>query len=226
MRYFGKVTGAKEDNGTIMRVEIDENIAHKIRRFNQGEGVDVELIISDGREISTKQRKKIYATIKDMSDYLGYEPEHFKELMKYDYMMTTGEAYFSLSKCSVTTAKEFINHILEVAIREGIPLSDCGVNRTEDIDRYLFCCIKYRTCAITGKPGAHIHHCIGSKVGMGVNRSKLDHSKFAIIALCPELHAKVHNEGEDELFRDFKVYGIKVDKETLKDIGVQVKDIG
>lgn len=64
MRYFGKVTGAKEDNGTIMRIEIDENIAHKIRRFNQGEGVDVELIISDGREISTKQRKKYMQQLK------------------------------------------------------------------------------------------------------------------------------------------------------------------
>ena len=100
-----------------------------------------EIRFDDGRHITAEQRKKVHATIRDIADYTGYLPEELKEIMKYQYMISTGEEYFSLSDCSIETAREFINTLLEFALEWGIPLSEDGLNRTDDIERYLYVCI-------------------------------------------------------------------------------------
>ncbi|MFQ9151616.1 MAG: putative HNHc nuclease [Blautia sp.] len=55
--------------------------------------------------ISIEQRKKAYATIRDISDYTGYLPEVQKEWLKYLHIANTGCRYFSLSDCSMDTAR-------------------------------------------------------------------------------------------------------------------------
>ena len=102
---------------------------------------------------------------------------------------------------------------------------DYGVNRTDDIDYYLYKCIENRVCCITGKPNADIHHVLGSRVGMGRNRNKIDHTDLELMALSREWHTKVHAEGEEKIFQDFKIYGIKVSQETLKELGLNYKEI-
>ena len=100
-----------------------------------------EIRFDDGRHISAEQRKKVYATIRDIVDYTGYLPEEQKEWLKYLHISKTGCDYFSLSDCTMDTAREFINTILEYALENGIPLSEEAINRTDDIGRYLYFCI-------------------------------------------------------------------------------------
>lgn len=49
-----------------------------------------EMRFDDGRTISIEQRKKAYATIRDIADYTGYLPEEQKEWLKYLYIAQTG----------------------------------------------------------------------------------------------------------------------------------------
>ena len=137
----------------------------------------------------------------------------------------TGEEYFSLSKCSVELAKNFITFIIDFVLENNIPLSDLAINRTDDIDKYLYSCIRFRRCCITGKPNADIHHVTGSRVGMGRDRRKIDHSKLEIIALSREYHNIAHEQGEKELFEKYKIYGLRVDKETLKELKLNYEEI-
>lgn len=228
MQYFSKIKSIREtDQGTDLIVRIEgEKIANKIAKFNKGTGgIDAELKINDGRGISIDQRKKIYATIRDISAFTGHNPEYLKEYLKYDYVAEQGEDYFSLSSCTMTTAKNFINHILEFILKWNIPLSDKGLNRTDDIDKYLFTCIKYRVCCISGSKNADIHHVEGSRVGMGRNRKKINHNQVELISLSREWHNRVHQEGEDRVFKLYKIYGITLDKETLKNLGLKYEDI-
>lgn len=111
---------------------------------------NAEIRFDDGRHISVEQRKKAYATIRDIADWTGYLPEEMKEILKYQHMIKTGDEYFSLSNCSMDTAREFINTILEFAIEQGIPLSEEAINRTDDIGRYLYFCLMHKKCAICG----------------------------------------------------------------------------
>lgn len=166
-----------------------------------------EIRFDDGRHISAEQRKKVYATIRDISDYTGYLPEEQKEWLKYLHISNTGCDYFSLSDCTMDTAREFINTILEYALENGITLSEEAINRTDDIGRYLYFCIMHKKCAVCGKPG-EIHH--EDAIGMGNNRNKLDDSNHKKICLCRLHHTKAHELGVVRFTEMYKVYGIVI----------------
>lgn len=168
---------------------------------------NAEIRFDDGRHISAEQRKKAYATIRDISDWTGYLPEEMKEILKYQHMMRTGDAYFSLSNCSMDTAREFINTILEFVLENGIPLSDNAIERTDDIGRYLYYCLLHKKCAICGKDG-EIHH--EDAIGMGNDRTKVDDSSYKKICLCREHHTLAHSLGVIRFREMYKVYGIVV----------------
>lgn len=166
-----------------------------------------EMRFDDGRHISIEQRKKAYATIGDIADWSGDIPEYMKELMKNEYVTRTGAEYFSLSNCSMDVAREYINTLMEFAIENGIPLGDFGVNRTDDIGRYLYFCLKHRKCAVCGRK-AEIHHV--DTIGMGNDRNKTDDIEYRKICLCREHHTIAHQRGMEAFNKMYKVYGIKM----------------
>ena len=166
-----------------------------------------EMRLDDGRTISVLQRKKAYATIRDMAEWTGYPPEIMKEIMKYEFMIRTGEEYFSLSNCSVDLAREFISMLIEFSLEHGIQLSDLAINLTDDIGKYLYYCIKHKRCAVCGRLG-EIHHV--DAIGMGNDRRKVDDSKYLKICLCRGHHTEAHTIGMSAFEEKHKVYGIVV----------------
>lgn len=170
-----------------------------------------EMRLDDGRHISVAQRKKIYATIRDIADYTGYMPEEEKEWLKYLHISRTGDAYFSLSTCSMDTAREFINTILEYAIEHGIPLSERGVERADDIGKYLFYCLKHKKCAVCGRDG-EIHH--ADAIGMGRDRRAVDDSNSRKICLCRTHHTIAHQRGMRAFEQMYHVYGIVIQADS------------
>ena len=164
-----------------------------------------ELRFDDGRHISVEQRKKAYATIRDIADYTGYLPEECKEWLKYLYIIKTGDAYFSLSDCSMDTAREFISIILEFALEWGMPLSEAAVLRSDDIGRYLYFCLAHKKCCVCGKTG-EIHHV--DAIGMGRDRRTVDDRNMRKMCLCRNHHMIAHQRGMKEFEKMYKVYGI------------------
>lgn len=173
----------------------------------------------DGRHISAEQRKKIYATIADICEYTGNEPQYEKELQKYFYIERTGYDYFSLSDCTMTVATEFISHLIDFCFENNIGTRDTLLNRTCDISRYLYSCLANRKCAICNKK-AEIHHCEGSRVGMGFNRNKIDNLGRYAIALCRKCHNRAHNSDEKAFLDKHHIYGIKLDKYLIDKLGL------
>lgn len=165
-----------------------------------------EIRLEDNRKISYEQRKKAYACIADISKYTGYQPEQAKELMKYLYIIRTGGEYFSLSNCSMETAKEFINVLLDYIIENGIQMDESGVERSEDIDHYLWKCLRERKCCVCGRK-ADLHH--SQAIGRGFNRKHFDDSNLMKMALCRNHHTESHTIGQKEFMKKYKVYGIK-----------------
>ena len=206
MNVFVEIDKYKESqNGTELIITIPgKHIGRDIFRKHIK---SAEMRIDDGRHISAEQRKKVYATIRDISDYTGYLPEEQKEWLKYLHIINTGCDYFSLSDCTMDTAREFINTILEYALENGIPLSEEAINRTDDIGRYLYFCIKNKKCAICGKDG-EIHH--EDAIGMGNNRNTVDDSGYKKICLCRFHHTQAHQLGVIRFTEMYKVYGIVV----------------
>ena len=165
-----------------------------------------EIRLEDNRKISYEQRKKAYACIADISKYTGYQPEQAKELMKYLYIIRTGGEYFSLSNCSMETAKEFINVLLDYIIENGIQMDESGVDRSEDIDHYLWKCLRERKCCVCGRK-ADLHHV--KAIGRGHNRKHLDDSNMMKMGICRNQNTESHTIGQKEFMKKYKVYGIK-----------------
>lgn len=164
-----------------------------------------EIRFDDGRHISSDQRRKAYATIKDIAAYTGYLPEEQKEWLKYLHISQTGCEYFSLSDCSMDRAREFINTIIEFAIKEGVQLTEAAVERTDDIGKYLYYCIKHKKCCVCGQAG-EIHH--EDAIGMGNDRNTFDDSFSRKICLCRMHHSIAHQMGKERFNKMYKVYGI------------------
>ena len=173
----------------------------------------------DGRHISAEQRKKIYATIADICEYTGNEPQQEKELQKYFYIERTGYDYFSLSSCTMTVATEFISHLIDFCFENNIGTRDTLLNRTCDVSRYLYSCLANRKCAVCNNK-AEIHHCEGSRIGMGFNRKKIDNEGRYAIALCRKCHARTHNTDERAFLDKHHIYGIKLDKYLINKLGL------
>lgn len=197
-----------DQDGTVLQIKIpdvdlSQYIVEKKARY-------AEIRIDDGRTITSLQRRKAYATIRDISSWTGYLPEEQKEWLKYLYIERTGNPYFSLSDCSMDTAREFINTILDYALEEGIPLSERGIERTDDIGRYLYSCIKNKRCAVCGRPG-EIHHV--DAIGAGRDRRHVDDSGYRKICLCREHHTAAHQRGMKAFEQMYHVYGIVVQED-------------
>ena len=171
--------------------------------------MEVELHLTDGRQISPEQRRKIYALIRDISNWSGHEPEYLKQYLKWSFCSSDGREDFSLSDVDMTTAREFLTFIIEFCFYNNVPTTDSMLDRTDDIGKYLYMCLEYRKCAICNKK-AEVHHVEGSRIGMGRDREDIVHEGLEAIALCSEHHSEAHMD-ERGLFELHHIYGIKLD---------------
>ena len=215
MQYFSQITNIREtEKGTDLILHIPgEQVQGKIIKYRNGSRIDAEIRIEDGRTITPEQRKKIFATIKDISEYTGDHPEALRAWLLYQYCAETGEMPFSLSNCSINQAREFITFIIDFILKEDIPLFDAALNRTEDIDRYLWGCIKYKRCTICGKSPSDLHH--WDAIGIGSDSRTIDDSRNRKIQLCREHHTEAHTIGRDTFGAKYHVYGIIYEEDEI-----------
>lgn len=169
-----------------------------------------EIRLDDGRRISADQRKKIYATLRDMSLWSGHTPDELKEIMKYDFIAKTGCGYFSLSDIDMTTANGFLNHLIEFCLEWDIPCGDNLIDRSPDIARYIYYCLIHKKCCISGKK-AELHHV--DAVGSGRNRKDVIHLGMRVLPLSREYHTEAHTMGRDTFCAKYHVFGIKLDND-------------
>ena len=207
MKNYCEIIGYKlEKEHTEIKVAMKGNWEKHIKRFTKNGKLGGELKIDDGRTISAEQRKKIYACIADISEWSGAYPAYTKQLLKCFYIARTGIEDFSLSNCSISVARDFISFIIEFAFEHSIPFADLGLNRTDDIEKYLWSCLEYKKCVICGID-AEEHHI--DTIGMGRDRLHYDDSEHRKISLCREHHTEAHKAGVETFCARYHVFGIK-----------------
>ncbi len=170
---------------------------------------EVEIRLKDGREISREQQKKVYALLRDIGDYTGYVGEDIKDIMKYDFIAKTGCDEFSLSDVDMTTARNFIEHLIEFCLINDIPCRDSLLSYTSDIGKYVYLCLLHKKCCISGKR-AELHHT--DAVGMGRNRNEITHIGMRAMPLSRKYHNEVHTIGQAKFNEKYHIYGVKIDK--------------
>lgn len=196
-------------DGEVLRVKPLVTID---RELLQKQVEEIEIRLTDGREISADQRRKVFALIRDIADWCGEEPEYIRKFTTFEYCISNGIDPFSLSDCDMSTAREYISYLIDFCFRHGVPTRDTLLNRTDDISKYLYSCLVHRKCAVCNKQ-ADVHHI--EAVGMGRNRTTINHSGMEAIALCREHHREAHTRGQ-AFFDKYHIYGIKLDENLCK----------
>jgi len=192
--------------GTLFHALVpNESLTDELRLYSDNGLFNGELRIDDGRTIRAKQRKKAWATIGDISLWNGDDRETNHWWLKIMYMTASGESKFSLSNCTVTTARHYISFLLDFCLEWNVPLSEPIINRTDDIDAMIYATIKHKRCIVCGAEG-EIHH--WDAIGMGRNRNTYDDSGHRKLCLCRFHHNEAHNIGVKAFEEKHHVYGI------------------
>lgn len=212
MRTSGKILSVDRDVLTIrLSADIQGWCQDHLAR-------EVEIRIDDGRTISPEQRRKIYATIRDIAEWSGDLPEAIKNYFKWSFCGDYGHKMFSLSDVDRDTARGYLSYLIDFCIRWRVPCSDPLWERCEDIERYMYRCVMTRTCCITGASGAQIHHV--DRVGMR-SRDKICHIGMRVVPLTAELHQKVHTEsGEMEFYEKHHIVPIALNEEMVRHLHI------
>ncbi|MGI5958989.1 MAG: putative HNHc nuclease [Massiliimalia sp.] len=210
--------GAKLQNGNLiipLNLEISRKVEQKIL-------LPKSLMMEDGRTITDKQRKKIYAMLSDIALWTGYDKPYTKELFKDEFCFANDLHPFSLSTVDRTTAREFISYLILFAVYHNIPCKNrlAELCEAEDIGRYLYACLLYKQCCVCGKRGdqkaLHFHHCGESRVGMGRQSTDIPLVGLQGMALCWEHHDEIHMDAEQVFFEKYHVYPIRIDQKIAE----------
>lgn len=216
---LGKIQDVREDGTAVITAGLPDLDRALLRQYKQ-----VEIILPDGRRISPEQRRKAYALIGEITEYVdgirnADTIEEQKGLLKMEFMLRRMEAterrMFSLSDCSVTTAKEFITYLVDFIIANDIPTRVPLIENCDDIQRYIYACLMHRKCAVCGK-AADIHHCEGSRIGAGVDREKVHQLGREVLPLCRVHHTELHAMPESEFMKKYHLQKVRLDEALCK----------
>lgn len=216
---LGEIQDVREDGTAVITAGLPDLDRALLRQYKR-----VEIILPDGRRISPEQRRKAYALIGEITEYVdgirnADTIEEQKGLLKMEFMLRRMEAterrMFSLSDCSVTTAKEFITYLIDFIIANDIPTRVPLIDNCDDIAAYMYTCTMHRKCAVCGRP-ADIHHCEGSRIGAGVDRKKAHQLGREVLPLCRVHHTELHAMPESEFIAKYHLQKVKLDEQLCK----------
>jgi hypothetical protein len=207
--------------------------------LEQKDITDCEIRLNDGRSISNAQRRKIFALVSDIGDYVSgiqtkrdyaqmlrelkllyvadvTDKECVRRQLTLRYCELIDSDIFSLSDTDMSTARDFISWLIEMCIDFDIPTNDSLLNLTEEMGRYLYRCVAKRRCAICRKK-ADIHEV--DKVGAGRNRRTIHHLGQRVQPLCRLHHHEEEQLGQKAFDEKYHIDHIKLDKYLCKLIG-------
>lgn len=204
----------------------------------QQQGItECEVRLVDGRTITPAQRRKIFAMVRDIADWATWakdkrqyqeelrrlqllylidttDSEAVRKQLEYHYCELLDINLFSLSNCDVSTARDFISYLIDLAVEHNIPCRDSLLNRCEDIERYLYACVANRRCAILRKK-LDIHEV--ERVGMGRDRRPDSPFMGSLCSpLCRQHHAEVDQIGQASFDKKYHITGIRLDENLCK----------
>ena len=219
----GNVVDISPDGYIIARAALPNIDRALIRHYDK-----IQIGLPDGRTISPEQRRKAYALMREIAEWMGDLPEYVKRLMKMEFMVTRMQALekhiFSLSDCDMTTAREFITYLIDFIIEHDVPTQTPLIELCEDITRYVYACLMHKKCAVCGANHVDLHHT--QAVGAGRNRDEIFQIGMPVLPLCREHHMESHNIGQKSFMEKYHLQPIGLTVEIGKVYGLTKKNLG
>lgn len=198
----------------VLTVKADYPNTEKFCRISPSE---CYIMLKDSRTITAEQRKKAYALLGEISDYMGEMPEYTKRLFKlkfiHDELKGMADDVFSLGSCDVTLARDFITYLIDFIIAHEIPTKVPLAELCEDIQKFVYSCAMKKVCCVCGQK-AELHHV--DVIGSRYDRDKPIHEGLRTLPLCREHHTEAHNMTEQAFLKKYHLEPIVITKELCK----------
>lgn len=187
--------------------------------------------------ITDEQRRHYFALTGDFAKYTGYPQQEADSFFKGSFMEVHElDEWPSLSRGAMKkdVAGELLSFVIEFMIQNDIPFRKQQFYLTTDVQKMLYAMTMKRLCWVCGRPGSSLHHAV-NLVGMGNDRTKHDHLKSKFMVLCEygvniekedeaaSHHKEVHQLGLTEFCSRHHFKPIKLNKDDLKELGIQGK---
>ncbi|MBX0340531.1 hypothetical protein U0Q17_01687 [Lactiplantibacillus plantarum] len=181
--------------------------------------------LADTRKARPQQRRLFFALLSDIYTWSGMPTDFLKNLFYLQYESYTFGKQISLSdttESSVSDANQLLDLVIDFMFEWHVPFKEGYKLLPREQEYYLFQCCRHRVCMICGNR-ADIHHV--DVIRAGLNRTHVDHTKRHVMALCRVHHSEIEQIGSVAFSAKYHVPvdGIKLDKETLKRIGLKGK---
>ncbi|MDW3933052.1 putative HNHc nuclease [Staphylococcus saprophyticus] len=184
----------QQDDGTITAVIEGVTLDNKdFLLLDNGLEVECDVAIHDPYKITGKQRRKIFAMVRDIYDYYGQPMDYLRYMFQKQLEFLNGYEPISLSNCKRRQASELIELILNFVFDNNIPMRIATSNLMTNDRYFLYKSTINRTCVICGAPNSDLAHY--QAVGRGRNRNKINHYGNKVLALCRKHHNQQHDMG-------------------------------
>ena len=189
----------------------------------QSDQVWVDLTFADPRQARPQQRRLFFALLNDIAEYFVVPQEFLKTLFYTQYEFYTAGKSISLSdatQSSVSDANQLLDLVIDFMFEWHVPFKKGYELLPKDEAYYQYECCRHRVCAICGREHADIHHwdAVGSET-----RKLADHRQHRFMALCRTCHNEFHQIGPVKFTQKYHVQPIKLNEETLIDLGVMTR---
>ncbi|MEB8087229.1 putative HNHc nuclease [Staphylococcus pseudoxylosus] len=184
----------QQDDGTITAVI--EGVTLESKDFlllDNGLEVECDVIVSDPYKITDKQRRKVFAMVRDIFNHYGQPMDYLRYMFQKQLEFLKAYEPISLSNCSRRQASELIELILDFIFTHNVPMNKATSDLMGNDKYFLYKSTINRTCVICGVPNSDLAHY--QAVGRGRNRNKINHYGNKVIALCRKHHNQQHDMG-------------------------------
>ena len=190
---------------------------------------EATILWHDARQISPEQRRKAWALIGEIAAWSGYikagDKTDLNTMLKGEFLRARVDALqaeaikaFSLSDVDMTTARMYIDWLVEFCIVNHVPTHQPLYEYAEDIEAYVYACSMHRKCAICGKK-ADVHH--WKRLGMGANRREAIHLGMPIEPLCRLHHQECHRMNQSDFDSKYHITPVTATEQICKRLGLK-----
>ncbi|MEB6240582.1 putative HNHc nuclease [Staphylococcus xylosus] len=184
----------QQDDGAITAVIEGVTLENKdFLLLDNGLEVECDVIISDPYKITDKQRRKVFAMVRDIFNHYGQPMDYLRYMFQKQLEFLKAYETISLSNCSRRQAGELIELILDFIFTNNVPMNKATSDLMSNDKYFLYKSTINRTCVICGAPNSDLAHY--QAVGRGRNRNKINHYGNKVLALCRKHHNQQHDMG-------------------------------
>lgn len=192
----------QQDDGTTTVVVKDVELSNKdFLLLDNDLEVECNVDVLDPYQITDKQRRKIFAMLRDIYDHFAQPIEYLRYMFQKQLELLNGYEPISLSNCARRQATELIELILDFVFEHNIPMRKHTSGLMSNDKYFLYKCTVNRVCVICGAQNAELAHRYA--VGSGRNRKHINHKDNQVLALCHDHHSEQHRIGMDSFNKKY-----------------------